>query len=246
VINGSDHRVLNTRGMEMSDYNMDVVTGERAPVLATALLAHVHALNRDYVGLLIAAGTQSADCMTGATLGPKVLDALARMDVRARRALAACPYTLFTFGFQDHRFWSAVLSDAGQQGALHARLGGTSVAPLRSAFTAGAIYLAWHVALSHRIAARVLFGMPEEVATQFAQAPLWRLQRVVLDYPELLAPRWPANPAFWPDLVRFAAARDTNKLTTTQLLGHQFIAAELSGEAPRLARTLRLRPLPEV
>jgi hypothetical protein len=55
-------------------------------------------------------------------------------------------------------------------------------------------------------------------------------------------PRWPTNPGFWPDLARFAAAGDQQRLATAKLLGSQLIAAELQGSAvqsPRLRARYR-------
>ena len=53
-----------------------------------------------------------------------------------------------------------------------------------------------------------------------------------------MTPRWPANPAFWPDLIRFAASGDSRRLETTQLLGNQLIAVELEGLGPRTVKRL--------
>ncbi|MFL6577352.1 MAG: hypothetical protein ACJ8MR_12100 [Povalibacter sp.] len=228
----------------MSDYNMDVVPGTRAPVLGDALLERIHELNRDYVELLLAERTLPPPGVPTETLSSKIIDALLTLDHHARTSLARCPFALFTFGFDDERFWSAVLSDAdtGAKGeSVEARYGALSCAPMQAAFTEVALFQAWHTANAHRIAARVLFGMPEEIARRLVRIPLWQLRRVAIDYPGLLTPRWPGNPAFWPDLIRFAAARDSKKLETTQLLGNQLTAAELDGSLPRATRLHRLR-----
>jgi hypothetical protein len=87
----------------------------------------------------------------------------------------------------------------------------------------------------------VLFGMREDIASKLTRIPLWQLRRIAVDYPGLLTPRWPGNPAFWPDLIRFAAAGNSKKLETTQLLGNQLTAAELDGTLPRATRLHRLR-----
>src|SRR4051794_34982590 len=101
---------------KMSDYTMEVVHGARAPVLADALLARVHELNRDYVELLVAERALPALGMPGEDLPHKVIDALAVLDAPARTALSRCPYVLFNFGFDDDRFWLAALGDA-EEGA---------------------------------------------------------------------------------------------------------------------------------
>ena len=227
----------------MSDYNMEVVHGARAPVLGDALLARVHELNRDYVELLLAERTLPALGMPAEDLPHKVIDALAALDPSRRAALAKCPYALFNFGFDDDRFWLAALGEpepGAQEQSVEERYGALSCAPMQAAFTEVALFFAWQTAQAHRIAARVLFGMPEEIALKLTRVPLWQLRRVAVDYPGLLTPRWPGNPAFWPDLIRFAA-RDGKKLETAQLLGNQLTAAELDGTLPRATRLHRLR-----
>ena len=229
----------------MSDYNMEVAPGTRAPVLGDALLTRVHELNLDYVELLVAEASLPTSAMPIDTLTTKQIDALSRLDDDARSALARCPYALFTFSFDDDRFWMAALDAAdavdGSDSVVASRYGALSSAPTQAAFCEVAIFLAWHTAHAHRIAARVLFGMPQSIAERMSRVPLWQLRRVAIDYPGLLMPRWPANPAFWPDLIRFAAARDHKKLETTKLLGNQLIAAELDGSLPRATRLNRLR-----
>jgi hypothetical protein len=228
----------------MSDYNMDVVPGTRAPVLGDALLMRVHELNRDYVELLVAERSLPTPAMPSDALTAKQIESLSRLDDPARSALARCPFALFTFSFDDDRFWTAALDEVqalSNDDTVAVRYGALSSAPAQAAFCEIAIFLAWHTAQAHRIAARVLFGMPDSIAQRMSRAPLWQLRRVAIDYPGLVTPRWPGNPAFWPDLIRFAAARDQKKLETTKLLGNQLIAAELDGSLPRATRLHRLR-----
>ncbi len=220
----------------MSDRNMDVVPGARAPVLSRTLLRRTHESNMDYVELLLAERALPAQGIVAESLPARVLDALDRLPPAARRVLAACPYVLYALGFDDERFWRAAL-DPVEEGELsiEARYGALSPAPMQAAFCETALMLAWHTAQSQRLAARMLFGMPDPVMQLFVRAPLWQIRRVALDYPGLLAPRWPHNPAFWPDLIRFAEAED-GRFEAAQLLGNQLIAAELDGVPSRPAR----------
>src|SRR3954470_23070687 len=177
-----------TEEKKMSDYNMEVVHGARAPVLGDALLARVHELNRDYVELLLAERTLPALGMPAEDLPHKVIDALAALDASARMALTKCPYVLFNFGFDDDRFWLAALGDSEegtQQLSVEERFGPLSCAQMQAAFTEVALFFAWHTAHAHRIAARVLFGMQDEIAQKLTRVPLWQLRRVAVDYPGL-------------------------------------------------------------
>lgn len=228
----------------MPNRNTEVAPGARAPVLSAALLARIHELNRDYIELLLA--RHSIPACDHYEAGPgmeslpvKVLDALGQMLPTTRRALAATPFALCSLGFDDQQFWSAALTDTGPEAEpVEVRYGVLSAAPMQAAFCEIALVLAWHTASSNRVAARVLFALPDTLATQLVAAPLWRLRRIAMDYPGVLTPRWPANPAFWPDLVRFAAAEDSRRLETAQLLGNQLIAAELAGLDPRPGKRL--------
>ena len=218
----------------MSDRNMEVVSGRCTPVLSRALLGHTLELNLDYVDLILAA--PSAGFQVEA-LPQKVLDALAATDAAARRALASCPYTLFSLAFDDTRFWNAALEGLPDEShELTERYGAVSASPMHSAFCEVALFFAWHVAQTHPVAARVLFAMPDAVAARLLDAPLWRIRRVAIDYPGLLTPRWTRNPVFWPDLIRLASSADA-RLEAAQLHGSQLIACELDGSLPPAARS---------
>jgi hypothetical protein len=211
----------------MTPCNKEVAQTARTPVLSATLLARVHELNRNYVDLLTtSAGIRSVDDQS---LPPKVLDALAQLSEAARLKLAACPFALYTLGFEDQQFWRSVLGENGvadRDDALPDYYRALSVSP-QIAFCEVALFFAWHTAVMNRVSARVLFAMPEVLAERLVQTPLWRLRKIAAEYPGLLLPRWPTNPGFWPDLVRFAAASDGFRLQTTQLLGNQLTAVDL-------------------
>ena len=103
----------------------------------------------------------------------------------------------------------------------------------QGAFCELALLHAWHVATCSPLAARMVYAMPEATAHRLAATPLWQVRRIADNHGDLLAPRWPTNPAFWPDLLYFAATGDAQRLGIAQLLGHQLIAAELEYAAAR-------------
>lgn len=211
----------------MTPCNKEVAQTARTPVLSTTLLARVHELNRNYVDLLATqAGIRSGDAQG---LPPKVLEALAQLSGPARFKLAASPFALYTLGFEDQQFWRTELADNGvadRDDSLADYCSRLSAAPA-VAFCEVALFFAWHTAVVNRVSARVLFAMPEALAERLAQTPLWRLRKIAAEFPGLLQPRWPTNPGFWPDLVRFAAAADWPRLQTAQLLGNQLTAVDL-------------------
>lgn len=218
----------------------------RAPVLNQALLARIRQLNLDYLELLVA----ERECTDSSTqlqhLPPRQRAALCALTPRALRALAAVPYSLYSLGFEDENFWNAVCESATSSASAlavqrYARVGDASA---QCSFCELALVHAWHVAGKNTMSARMVYAMPYATARRLVNTPLWQLRCIAGSYGELMMPRWPTNPAFWPDLIRFAASNDTRRLHTTRLLGTQLIAAELeiaceiSRQHPRISPAL--------
>jgi hypothetical protein len=204
---------------------MERSPGASAPVLNAALLARVHELNLDYVELLISEHASPGCAAQLQHLPPRLAPTIASLAEGSRRALAATPFTLYSLGFEDERFWRTVCATQAQ--ALVQRYSSATGTWMQGPFCELAVLHAWHVATSSPLAARMVYAMPEATAYRLAATPLWQVRRIATDHPDLLAPRWPMNPAFWPDLAYFAATGDMHRLRTAQLLGHQLIAAEL-------------------
>jgi hypothetical protein len=199
------------------------------PVLDPALLAQIYQLNLDYLELLIAE-CAAAECAAQLHhLPPAQRSALAVLPARAMRLIAATPYTLYSLGFEDESFWASVCANATEAmppSVVH-RYARARDESAQYAFCKVALLHAWHVATSNPMAARVVYAMPHATVQRLAAAPLWQVQCVASSHAALLMPRWPTNPAFWPDLIRFATANDIRRVSTTRLLGVQLVAAEL-------------------
>ncbi|HEY4368175.1 MAG TPA: hypothetical protein VGN07_13160 [Steroidobacteraceae bacterium] len=202
--------------------------GSHAPVLHPALLARVHELNRDYVELLLLETVHPPYLSPIEVLPEKVRDALACVAPAWRAQIAACPFALYSLRFDDQQFWHTALDDLSSGSAvepahesLESRYAVHSARSLPGRFSEVAAFFAWHAATGNQVAARVLFAMPDALGERLSRTPLWQVRRVALEYPGLLIPRWPTNPGFWPDLVRFAGACDMHRLETARLLGSQ-------------------------
>jgi hypothetical protein len=216
--------------MVVMNANLDGLPGTSAPILSNELLKQLYELNCDYLELLIAEHT--APVLGGIRYLPeRLLDALAECSVEARQALATSSFSLYSVGFEDQHFWRTALVLAEQP--IDDRYGVLSVSLTQSSFCEVALLHAWHVAALHPIAARLLYGMPTAIADRMARVQLWQLKRVAADYPGLLMPRWPTNPCFWPDLLKFAMEGDWRRLETVQQLGRQLIAVELQASAAK-------------
>ena len=228
----------------MSRTHPEDLPGASAPVLSAAVLARIHELNLDYVELLAAEhNTAIADGQLQ-HLPCKLHAALAELSSAARATLAAMPYTLYSLGFEDEKLWRSLAEPAALATSLsmserYAQPYSTS---LQASLCEVALLYAWHVATSSPLAARLIYAMPESVAQRLTAAPPWYVRRLAVHHASLLMPRWPTNPGFWPDLVRFAATGDHLRLATAKILGSQLIAAELQGsmlQSPRLRARYR-------
>jgi hypothetical protein len=206
------------------------------PVLDAALLARIAELNRDYLDLLAREYATPAVAAQLQYFPERVARELAALGPSARRELAGAPFALYSLSLDNERLWRAP-GDA-ETDSFEQRYGHRGQAWLQGPFCEAALLQAWHLAICSALAARILYAMSEDAARRLAATPLWRLKQVVSEHPALLSPRWPSNPAFWPDLVRFAAAADSRRLRATLLLGCCLTAAELECPSERRRRAL--------
>jgi len=229
----------------MSRHITDELPGVSTPILSAAVLARIHELNLDYMELL-AAERNAVDACDGQLqhLPSKLHAAIAEMSPAARASLAALPYTLYSLGFEDEKLWRALAQPATLAAAMSMRERYTQPrdASLQASLCEVALMYAWHVATSSPLAARLIYAMPEAVAERLMAAPPWYVRRLAVHHASLLLPRWPTNPGFWPDLVRFAVADDQQRLATAKVLGSQLITAEKKRstvQSPRLRARYR-------
>ena len=225
----------------MSKLIKDEVPFSAPPVLTDALLHRIHDLNLDYLRLL---RNEQADPRGAAQLQhfpTKCLEHLAQCEEPALLKIARVPYTLYSLGFEDLKFWQAACGAPEELSSRYCTNGSPWV---QGPFYEVALLFAWHIANSSRLAARVLLAMPDALADLFAKTPLSQVRRIAVDYPGLLLPRWPTNPGFWPELVRFAQQNDRARFNNVKLLGTQLIATQLQaaeGLDQRLLNAHRLQ-----
>jgi hypothetical protein len=210
------------------------------PVLTRSLLARQYELNLDYLDLVVAEHSWNRSSVR--RLPDRVVDMLAGCSPEQRQRLASATYSLYSLGFEDQCFWQAALRSA--DASIEAKYGVLSSSVVEAAFCEVALMHAWHVSQTQPIAARVLYGMPAALVNRMNAVKLWQLKRIAADYPGLLIPRWPSNPYFWPDMIKFARSGDLGRLHAAQQLGRQLMAVELQESAlPKSPLRLRQRNL---
>src|SRR5580704_1852901 len=107
---------------------------------------------------------------------PRLLSLLradwARLDAAALERLAACPYLLIDAGFSQPGRWERLAASVMDAPAPSGYFEGPDgVALLRRT-----LMLAWHLARSNRLGARVLFGMSADCAERIGRSRLQDLE----------------------------------------------------------------------
>jgi hypothetical protein len=182
--------------------------------------AQVGQLNRAYLDLLATPGATAES--GGSQLPGEIVDRLVGLPDVARDRIAASHVTLFNMRFADTAFWSELPpASVAESTTEH------YAADRNRPFVVVALFFAWHVAQFSELAARLLLAMPQSTHRVFAGLPLGQLHRYAANCPSLLAPRWPQNACFWPDLTAFAADEDRPEFDAALMLGMQLVMTEV-------------------
>jgi hypothetical protein len=125
-----------------------------------------------------------------------------RLDLKAQRRLSTCPYLLLDAGFAQPQRWdwiaSARVMDATPRCAYFAGRGGV-------ALVRRTLVLAWHLARSNRVTARVILGMNTLSAERIAACRLADLEALAELSPGWITPRWEQQPNV--GATRYSCAR---------------------------------------
>lgn len=157
------------------------------------------------------------------------------LDGNALRRMAGCPYVLLDAGFAAPDRWEAVGSAldgaVGSVGGIH---GGVMDGGAMRGYFGGAagtallrrtLSLAWHVARSSPLSARMMLGMSGECAERIGASGLMRLEALAELSPAWMAPRWEAQPLIWRQMIEAAIGGSDAALRRVQLRGLQLMAA---------------------
>jgi len=145
------------------------------------------------------------------------------LDDNARQRLARCPYLLLDAEFDCPARWQAARLVSGVQDTPAARGYFHSAAGV--AVVRRSLMLAWHLARSNRLSARVMLGMNPESADGIAGSALKHLEGLAELRPAWIVPRWEGQPLIWRQMIQAAIGGSDAALRRVQLRGLQLMAA---------------------
>lgn len=216
---------------------------EAAPASLSATQQQLLQLNFDFLKLLIASCQHSAELnsVSRSQLSLPTVQAvtLANCSDETLRLMAACGFSLFTFNFHQADVWERLALNTAQRSSVQRYSAEQNDSTSRHAgvenayagFAECALFFAWHLAQHDTSDARLILGMREETAAVLAPLELWQCRQMAQRNYQLLTPRWPHNPYFWVDLLRYGDTRDEQHFRFVKLMGTQLIAKDLEPSA---------------
>jgi hypothetical protein len=187
--------------------------------LSTELLESVRELNHRFLDL-VALQPSDWNSPRPAGLPAEVSDRLAPLSAPQKRAAANCPYALFDLRFHDAGYWQTRLRGTAHWGVSDQ----VSLHGATRDFVRLALFFAWHVASTGKLAPQVLLGMDEVTTAAFRGTTIDRLVALA-DTEASLTARWTNYPAYWSALTGAASLPNPAELRRIQLYGLQLAAA---------------------
>jgi hypothetical protein len=146
---------------------------------------------------------------------------IAPLSAAQKKAAAACPYALFDLRFHDDAYWRTRL----QNFAAWAVADDAAVDQNLLNFVRLALFFAWHVAASGKLAPPLLLGMSEATAAAFRGVTIDCLPALIAAEAPNLTARWSGSSIYWRALTGAAARPNCSELRRIQLYGLQLAAA---------------------
>jgi len=199
-----------------------------------ALLAPIAEINQRLLESLrdMANGATVATVATGVTGAgrqPRLVTQLEqewrRLDPLSLQRLSHCPYLLVDAAFGEPARWEQLLASAVGEAAVP---GGYFAGPQGVSLVRATLLLAWHLARSNRLSARMLLGMDGRSAERIGASRLQDLEALAEQGASWIVPRWERAPLVWQQLLRAARGEAASPLRAVQLRGLQLIAATCS------------------
>lgn len=201
-------------------------------------------LNVDFLKLLVTCcqhGAESSSITRSQLCLPTVQAVtLANCSDDSLQVMSAVGFSLFTFNLHQADLWERLAKNTSQQSSMQryavestdGSVKASGVEAAYAGFAECALFFAWHLAQEQQtMDARVLLGMREETATVLNSLELWQCRHIAQRNYQMLTPRWPHNPYFWVDLLRYGDTREEQHFKFARLMGTQLIAKDLEPSA---------------
>jgi hypothetical protein len=196
--------------------NAHVKTWIREAHVPAGLLASLRELNHRFLDLIAGHSAQWQFSVDG-----ELTRQITPLSAVQKNAAANCPYALFDLRFHDEAYWQmrlrcerkwVVADDASMaQGARD--------------FVRLALFFAWHVASTGKLAPPLLLGMSDLTAAAFRGATIDCLSGLAESEAEHLTARWSSSSIYWRSLAGAASQANSTELRRIQLYGLQLAAA---------------------
>lgn len=206
----------------------DLQRGELVPAVPGAwdrsLLKQLAEINAQLLELLVrAAAGRAVGCALVSELRTEWLE---QTPLRLAR-LADCPYLLIDAAFASPACWLGVAGNGVRDvSALRRTRSNTTV--LTPELLRPALVLAWHLARSNLLLARVALGINERCAALIGASRLQDLEALAELSPPWIRVRWEDQPQIWRQLLHATASEGSGQLRQLQLRGLQLLAAGCS------------------
>jgi hypothetical protein len=192
--------------------------------VSAAMLQSVRGLNHRFLDL-IGESPRAWNSSGFARLPPELQLGIVPLTTAQKKAAANCPYALFDLHFHDDSYWRTRLySDPPGNVADAAPLDDNMLD-----FARLALFFAWHVASTNKLASRLLLGMSDTTAAAFRVVPIDCLPGLAAMEVANVTARWINCPSYWSALTRAAARSNLGLLRRAQLQGLQLTAAASLG-----------------
>jgi hypothetical protein len=186
--------------------------------VSAEMLESVRELNHRFLDLL---AVQPHDWNSSGPSSIALSAHVAALSAAQKAAAANCPYALFDLRFDDDDHWQRQLRTTDHWSVAD----GTPVDAKTLDFVRLALFFAWHVASTTKLAGRLLLGMHELTAAAFQGATVDRLPALAATEAANLTARWNNCPTYWNALTGAASGSNSANLRRIQLYGLQLTAA---------------------
>ncbi len=167
-------------------------------------------------------------------LPPRALDSLIGLEA-ASKLCERLPFALFDLRFADGTFWASEIAAAGGK---QDRLALPVADPRIVAFTRAVIMVAWHLAQTRALCARLVFGASPATVAAIAAMPVASIERVARRIGPALSARFGSRARFWFQFEACAARPTERSVESLRRLGLQIQGAD-SARGQALQRRFR-------